>query len=203
MEPLIADALKTFRAGGPKGWSFTQTTEGDGHSRVERYDARQPEFAPWTLLQQDGRAPTEDETRDYREKLSRRSRGGVGPQVTDQLDLATISKLDETADRVTYRCRLKEGESGDATAQHLVATIRIHKPTLTVECLEIESTGPFSPVFGVNIAEMKTTLLYSLPDDERPSLLQKTETRVRGRAFLLKSLDADMTVTFSDYEKVW
>lgn len=47
---------------------------------------------------------------------------------------------------------------------------------------------------------MKTTMTYSQPEGDRPSLLQKSVTHVLGRAFWVKSLDADTTVTFFDYE---
>lgn len=197
----LAAALANFRAEGPKGWSFTQTTEGDGRSRVERYDAAQPDFARWTLVQQDGRAPTTEETRDYQEKLSRRSRGGTPPRLVDQLDLLHVAIVNEAPDRIAYRARLQPGEAGDKTAEFLFATMVVHTPTQTVESFEIAAMEPFSPVWGVNIAEMKTTMLYSLPSGDRPSLLQKTVTRVRGRAFFFKSLDADLVVTFAEYQK--
>lgn len=202
-DPALEAALKSFRTEGPKGWSFTQTTEADGQSRVEHHDAAQPAFARWSLVQVDGRAPTADEIQDYNEKASRRSRAGTAPRLNDQIDLATITVAHDTPERTTYRARLKEGEDGDATAQFLVATLVLHKPTATIETFEIASTEPFSPVLGVNIAEMKTVMSYSLPEGDRPSLLQKSVTRLRGRAFFLKSLDADMTVTFADYKKAF
>ena len=194
-------ALKTFRTDGPKGWSFVQTTSGDGHSRVERYDGFQPEFNRWSLLKENDRPPTEAEFNDYKEKLSRRSRGGTAPQLTDQLDLNTLEITGQTSDRLTCRTKLKPGEKGDRTAAFLRATLVIHTPTHTIESFELSADQPFSPTWGVNIAEMRTTLRYSLPDGTRPSLLQETSTRLRGRAFYFKSLDADMTVTFTLYER--
>lgn len=199
--PMLAEALKRFRMEGPRGWSFTQTTVAEGHSRVERYDAAQPDFSRWTLLQEDGRSPTDDERQDYREKLSRRSRGGTAPPLLNQLDLKTVSAAEENSERVTYRCHLTPGDRGDETAKYLVATLVIHKPTKTVESFELSSQEPFSPTFGVRIAEMQTRLTYSLPHDDRPSLLLKSLTRLRGRAFWVKSLDADMVVSFTDYER--
>jgi hypothetical protein len=201
IRPLLDEALKTFRTEGPKGWSFTQTTRGEDHSRVERYDAAQPEFDRWTLLQQDDRAPTPEEAQDYREKLSRRSRGGTAPRLTDQLDLTTLALVSEQGDRATLSARLKPGESGDRTAKYLVARIGLHKPSRTIETFELAAEAPFSPTLGVKISAMKTTLTYSLPDGDRPSLLQSSTTHLRGRAFFFKSLDADMTVTFTDYER--
>ena len=198
---VVETAFKSFRTEGPKGWSFVQTTSGDGHSRVERYDAFQPEFNRWTLLKENDRPPTEEELTDYKEKLSRRSRGGTAPQLTEQLDLSTLEVVTQTADRLTCRSKLKPGEKGDATAAHLRATVVIHTPTHTIESFELSADQPFSPTWFVNISEMRTTLRYSLPEGTRPSLLQESTTHLRGRAFYLKSLDADMTVTFTEYER--
>lgn len=199
--PILAEALKRFRTEGPRGWSFTQTTSAEGHSRVERYDAAQPDFNRWSLLREDGHEPTADQRDDYREKLSRRSRGGTAPPLLDQLDFKTLTVVEENSERVTYRCPLKPSESGDETAKHLVATLALHKPTHTIESFELASREPFAPTFGVRIAEMQTRLTYSLPEADRPSFLLKNTTRLRGRAFWFKSLDADMVVTFTDYER--
>lgn len=197
----LAAALKTFRTDAPRGWSFTQTTEGDGHSRVERYDAAQPEFDRWTLLKQDGRAVTAEEQTDYKQKLTRRSSNATAPLITDQLDLSSPEVVTETAERVTYRCRLKPGEADDKTAAFLRVTLIVHKPTHTIVSLEISSIGEFSPTFGVKIAEMKTLMTYSLPAGDLPGLPQTVATRLRGRAFFVKSLDAEMTVAYADYVK--
>lgn len=197
----LAAALKDFRSDPPKGWSFTQTTAAEGRSTVERCDAARPEFDRWKLLQKDGRAPTAEELRTYGEGRSRRSRAGTAPKLTDQLDLTTVETVAQTPERATYRCRLRPGETRDQTAPHLRATLVLHRPTRTIESVELASAEPFSPTFGVKIAELKTTMTYSLPRGETPSLPQQVTTRVRGRAFMLKSLDADMTVTFSDYER--
>ncbi len=197
----LTAALKTFRTDAPRGWSFTQTTDGEGHTRVERYDAARPDFDRWTLLKHDGFPPTPEEQNDYKQKLTRRSSNSTAPLITDQLDLTHPEIVADTPDRATYRCGLKPGESGDKTAAFLRVTLVVHKPTQTVESLEISSAGEFHPTWGVTIAEMKTVMTYSLPAGDTPSLPQKIVTRLRGRAFLVKSLDADMTVAYADYVK--
>lgn len=199
--PDLATALKTFRTDAPRGWSFTQTTHAQGQSRVEHFDAARPEFERWTLLKQDGLTPSNDEQNDYRQKLTRRSSNRTAPLITEQLDLSHPETVSETPGRATYRCRLKPGEAGDKTAAFLRVTLVVDKPTHCIESLEIASTGEFSPTFGVKIVEMKTVMTYSLPSANTPSLPLTVATRLRGRAFLVKSLDAEMTVGFSDYAK--
>ena len=201
LPPDVAAVLKDFRTEPPRGWSFTQTTSAEGETVVERSNAAKPEFERWDLLQKNGRAPTPDEAAHYHEMLTRRSRGGTAPRITEQLDSATAELVAENAERATYRFKLLPGEAGDRTAAFLRATVVLHKPTRTIESFEIASTGEFSPTFGVRIAEMRTTMTYSLPTAESPSLPQKVATRLRGRAFWVKSLDAEMTMLFSDYVK--
>ena len=200
--PELAKALEPFRSDPPRGWSFTQTTSAEGKSTVERSDATKPEFDRWSLVQKNGRAPTTEELKEYAEARSRRSRAGTAPNLSEQLVLDALETIGESPERVTYRCPLRPGESRDKTALALRATLVVHKPTHTIESVELTNTEPFNPTFGVKISALKTVMTYTLPTGEMPSLPHKVDTHVRGTAFVFKSLDADMTVTFSDYVKV-
>jgi hypothetical protein len=198
----LAAALQTFRADPPRGWSFTQTTRAEGKSTIERCDASKPEFDRWSLIEKDGRPPSPAALKDYAEARSRRSRTGTAPKLVDQFVFEALETLADTTERATYRCPLRPGESRDNTATFLRATIVVHKPTHTIESIQLANLTPFSPTFAVKIAELKTVMTYSLPSGDLPSLPQKVETHVRGNAFLFKSLDADMSVIFSDYVRV-
>src|SRR5688500_7554913 len=79
--PELAKALETFRSEAPRGWSFTQTTNAEGKSTVERYDATKPEFDRWSLVEKNGRAPEAQELKEYAEARSRRSRTGTAPKL--------------------------------------------------------------------------------------------------------------------------
>lgn len=197
----LKTALQNFRAEAPRTWSYTQTTVSAGRSTVEFCDATKPEFDRWSLQRKDGRPPTDAETREYFEIRSRRSRGGTAPKLVEQLDLSTVVTLASDDVRTTFRCRLLPGEASDRTANFLRATLVLHRPTATVESLELRNTEPFNPTFGIQIREMHTRLTYSLPVGDVPSLPQKVETLVRGTAYWFKSLDAEMTITFHDYER--
>jgi hypothetical protein len=139
---------------------------------------------------------------DYADARSRRSRTGTAPRITEQLLLETLETVGETPERATYRCRLRRGENRDRTAEHLRATLVLHRASGALESITLASTEPFRPGFGVSIAEMKTEMIYALPGaTEAPSLPQRVVSRVRGTAFWFKSLDAEMSVVFSDYER--
>jgi len=193
-------ALKLFRAEGARGWAFNQTTESGGKSLFEHYDPAKPEFSRWTLLKKNGAAPTEPELKEYRERLSRRTSGNTAPNVKDQIDPASCELVQADEVRASYRFNLRPGASDDSSAAHMSATFTLHKSTETIERVELNAFEPFSPMFIVKINDAKTTITYSLPENGRPSLLQQIAVHIRGRALWFKSLDEDMTVTYSDHE---
>ncbi|MFT3870955.1 MAG: hypothetical protein QM715_21080 [Nibricoccus sp.] len=200
--PELAHALKTYRAEGAMNWAYVQTTESSkGQSLVEHYDPSKPQFSRWTLLKKNGAAPKESDLKDYRDRLSRRT-NGTAPNIKDQIDPATCEIATEDAERASYRFKLLTTDKADRSAAHMNAVFTLHKPTGTIECVTLSSFEPFSPMFSVKVNEASTTIEYSLPTSERPTLLQKIAVRMRGSVMWFKSLDEDMTVTYSEYTYV-
>lgn len=199
MPAELAAALKEFRAEGPKGWSFVQTTAGENKSLVERFDPLGKNFVQWTLLKKDGVPPTADEVEKYNQRKASRSSNETAPNVKDQLAPDSCEIVSENAERGIYRFSLVPADKNDTAAAHMRATFTLHRPTGTIERVELASIGPFSPVFFVDIKEAATVMNYSLPTDGRPSLLQEVRMKVRGRAMWVRSLDQDLSVVYSDY----
>lgn len=200
--PLPADIvtpLAAFRAEGSWGWAFTQSTSSADKSLVERYDPARPDFHRWALVEKDGRAPTAQELEDYRQQQSRRSGGLNAPNVKDQIDPASAELVADDGTRATWRFGLVPGGFDDSSAAHMAVEFTLHRPTQTIERVELASFEPFYPVLGVKIKEARTILHYTLPADDRPTLLLDVTMRVRGRAFWFKSLDSDLTITYTDH----
>ncbi len=195
----LAAALKDFRTEGPRGWGFTQTSIASAHSRVEQFNPAGRDSVQWTLVQQDGRAPNEEEAGKYKELKARRSSNENAPNVKDQINTDSCEILSESAEQGVYRFQLKTGDKDDQSAAFMRVTYTLHRPTQTIEKIELASTEPFSPVFMVKIAEARTVMTYTRPESGRPSLLKEVAVKVRGRAMWVKSLDEDMTVAYSDY----
>jgi len=202
-EPVPAEfreALKSYQSEGTRGWAFTQSTQGAGQSLVERFDPRLTEFHRWTLVEKDGRAPTPAETKTYNEQQTRRTRGETAPNVKDQIDEPTAERVSDDGTRATWRFRLKATDKDDRSAAHMTAAFTLHRPTSTIERMELSSFESFKPVMGIHIDEARTVIEYSLPEGERPTLLRTITVRLRGRAWWFKSLDQDLSVDYTGFE---
>jgi hypothetical protein len=202
-DPVPADfnkALDTFKAEGTRGWSFTQTTETEKEKLVEHFDPSKQDSARWTILQKDGHAPTEKDKQEYADKLSRRGGGETAPDVVQQIDRKAATRVSDDAQKSVYSFRLKPGGKDDSSAIYMVATFTYDKATHTFEKVELSNIQAFSPMFAVKIQEAHTVIYYQLPTADRPTLLDHITLQIRGRALIIRSLDEDMTVSYSDYK---
>lgn len=196
--PELEAALKEFRTEGSKSWAFTQTTAGDGKKLVERYDPRGKNFLHWTLLETEGRAPTKDETDKYNQRKTSRSSNEHAPNVKDQIAPGSCEVISETPERGVYQFTLNPADSGDSGAKYWKATFTLHRPTKTIEQVEMHTTEAFRPVMMVKVEEARTVITYTLPEGDRPTLLQNITVKVRASSWFGKR-DQDLTVAYSDY----
>lgn len=200
VSPLPADlsaALDSFRAEGPKGWAFTQTTRGDNKDVVERYDPRQRGSLRWTLLQKDGRPPTEEEQRRYRDT---RPPLDSSANVAAQLDRATATLAARDEHTTTYEFRLIPGSAEDKVAAHMRARVTLHHATGAIVRVEMFTAEGFKPATSLVIDEARTTMAYSLPTDTLPSLPQEVTMHVRGKRFWIRDFEEKVVSTYSDHE---
>lgn len=198
--PALAKALDSFHTEGTPGWGFVQSTvSATEKSLVERFEPAKPDFTRWTLLKKDGRDPTPEETKDYSEKQTRRTHGGQAPDMKKQLDLDSCTLIKDDGTLAVYRFRLKAGGDDDTSAAHMACFFTLHQPSGSIAEVELSNIEPFSPVFTVKVVEARTRLTYSQPADGQPVLLQKVEMRMRGTAMWFRSMDNDLTITYSDY----
>jgi hypothetical protein len=201
LPPDLARALDGFRAEGPKGWAFTQTTSGEGKTRVERYDPRQRGSSRWTLLSENGKPPTEAEQQRYRDT---RPPMDASSHLAAQFDRAAASLVSEDAatGAATYEFALKPASETDAAAAHMRARVTLHRPSGAIVRVELFNFRPFKPASSLRVVEARTTLSYSVPADGGPALPIESSMHVRGQRFWFRDFEQTVTSTFTEHEDV-
>jgi len=199
LPPELAHALDHFRAEGPKGWAFTQTTSGGGKERVERYDPRQRGARRWTLLSEKGATPTEEEQQRYRDTRPLFDSSSNLASQFDRERAALVSQDEQTA---VYEFALKPASDTDTAAAHMRARVTLDRPTGAIVRVELFNFRPFNPAFSLFIEEARTTLVYAPPADGRPALPLESTMTVRGKRFWIRDFEQTVTSRFSDHEDV-
>ena len=196
LPPELTTALDHFRAEGPKGWSFTQTTTGDGKDRVERYNPRERGSARWTLISEKGAAPTEAEQQRYRDT---RPPYDSASNLAAQLDRARAALVGQDERSATYEFALKPASDGDTAAAHMRARVTLDRPTGAIVRVELFNFRPFKPAGSLTIEEARTTLVYAPPAEGVPSLPLESSMKVRGKRFWFSGFEQTVTSKFSDH----
>lgn len=199
LPPELTEALEHFRAEGPKGWAFTQTTKGDGKDRVERYDPRQRGAARWTLLQEKGVAPTEAEQQRYRDS---RPLYDAASNLASQFDRQRVALIEQDERASTYEFALIPASEKDTAAAHMRARVVVDRPTRAIVRVDLYNFRSFKPASSITIEEARTTLVYAPPADGRPAIPLESTMHVRGKRFWFRSFEQKVTSTFSDHENM-
>lgn len=193
----LASALDHFRAEGPKGWAFTQTTSGEGKNRVERYDPRRRGSARWTLLLENGAAPTEEEQRRYRDT---RPPLDASSHLAAQFDRAAVSLVSRDSASAVYEFALKPASETDTAADHMRARATLDLAAGAIVRVELFNFRPFKPASSLVIEEARTVLVYAPPADGRPALPLESTMTVKGKRFWFRDFEQTVTSRFTDHE---
>lgn len=196
-------ALDSFQPGVPAGWACTLTTTRNDYTLVERFDPSRPVGGQWTLLQYQGRAPTEEEAKKYRK--SRPSDSSVGPQANFQkgdVEPGSLTLVREDAERAEFKGAFRDESAGaDRMLGHLVLNLTVSKQRPHVEKYTLSLPEPYSPVLGVKMNELQVEAVYLPPESDRPPLPSTHTSRFVGRILLISTGEA-LRVTFSDFARV-
>lgn len=216
LPPIVEQALETMERSDQEGYAYRMTkTDGDG-TLVAAFDPAKPQGQTWKLLLQNGKAPTEKELETFRKeraerdkqraeelKKSKEKAGKKGDQsLREMISPESVQLISETADRASFRFKMRaDDDDAKVFADAVRGTLVISKAAPHVESLDLASTGEIKPITGVKISEFRLTLSFLPPDSQGQALPSSVHSVVKGRAMLVKKLDADATITFSDYER--
>lgn len=202
LPPYFSDALARFTSDAPRGWAYTLTTTREGDTSVERFDPSRPKGGEWTLLERNGRAATADEIERYlRYKASSTPPTARATFEKGDLDRASFELVREDAATAVFRGRFRE-DLKEPLLAHLVLELQITKADPAVESFTMRLVAPFTPALGVKMHELEVAMEFSPPTGDRPSLPRASRSRFRGRLFFFKSIEEDLRITYSDFQRV-
>jgi len=204
MPDYLREALANFSQEVPAGWAYTLTTVRNNEARTTaRFDPAQPPAERWTLLELNGRAPTDKEAAQYRRAVS--GGGSAAPQGNFQrsdIDPATIQLVSEDADRGEFTCDFRaESTGGDKMLGHLRLRLVVRRLQPHVERFSLELKEPYSPVLGVKMRELLVRMHFTPPAADRPGLPAAHSSRFLGSIFFI-GMEENLELSYTDYARV-
>ena len=201
--PLALKALDTLDSFERDAWSYTQVTDEDDVTKVERHDASKPDGERWTLLSIDGRTPTAREMESYRKEKEERDRRRKESDDDGDVDRSSIRLTAETSQRATFTFKPKASGGMEAKfADKVVGTLVVNKDGGWAERFELRNTEEIAPIPGVKVSAFRLSLTFQRHAATNHIVPAAIDFSMRGRAFVLKSLDQDRSTRYSDFVRV-
>lgn len=204
MPDYVKEALAKFSPEVPAGWAYTLTTVRNNEARTAaRFDPARPPAERWTLLELNGRLPSDKEALQYRRAAT--AGGSAAPQANFQrsdIDPATVQLVREDAERGEFTCAFRDESTGaDKMLGHLRLRLVVARQQPHVEQFTLELKEPYSPVLGVKMRELLVRMHFSPPTAAHPSLPSAHSSRFLGRIFFI-GMEENLELTYSDYRPV-
>jgi len=200
---LVDKAIGAMKEERRDGWAFRMTTVEDGERKVESYDPSKPEGLRWTLEEDEGAVPTDEEMAKYREKKAKKLEKTKRLNVDQLVREGSTRLVSETATHAVYSFKVNsEDDREEKVLHHLDGLMTINKDGPWVEKVELGAPGAFSPIPMVSIREISTVMTFDhLPESTVPGPMT-FRSHIRGTAFFFKRIVSDVDVTFSDWRYV-
>ncbi|MGV3590621.1 MAG: hypothetical protein ACO1PZ_02960 [Gammaproteobacteria bacterium] len=203
-------------------WAYTTTVDDKrrGEVRVRRIDPSQPDFRQRDrLVSVNGEPPSERRLAKHERQLERRERRRQRtgrrehedpdrpyerPGLEKERFLAALVpgsiQLDrQDGDLLYLRFRAME-EGREKVFENLRGMLVLDTREEYIKELRLTPAGPIHPFFLTTVDDAYLSVRFELIDGEP---FQTSATwRLLGQALIVKNLDADMEVTWEDFEKV-
>jgi len=206
LPPLVERAFSFMEQTRIDDWNYTVTSRDSDGTLVERHVASRPERSRWQLLSKDGEAPTADDLDDYEKVRARRERERVEREkqteniLESMVEPGSVVLVSETEARATYQFRMngKHAKAGKF-AEQLRGVMVVDKKVPFVELAELHNVDDLRAATGVKIAGFEMVLRWTRNEATGAVVPSSIHTRIEGRAFLVKKIDEDSTVVFSEF----
>lgn len=205
---LLREALAPYR-GERERWAYTETTIGHLRNRkgvekagmhtVARYDPSLPEDEQWTLIETNGRPPSDKEKAEFLRQHSTKP-GGKSVSISGKPDFDHIVVREETPESVTYELPVVSGR-GPKVAEKLSVLVRVNKTGKVVEEAHICLRENFRVKAVVKVSGLNATATLRRVDPQYPPQVVSIRGNFGG-SFLFMKFNGEQEVTRTDFRRV-
>ena len=197
----VSEALAGFTTDAPAGWAYTLTTRRGGEISVERYDPSAADGRRWTLLQHNGKSATPEEIDRY--SRYRVTTNAMSPRATfrrGDINTSSLTLIGRTAEEEQYTCTFRS-DVDDPLLNRLELRLWIAVQPTRITRYSLHLLTPYSPILGMKVENLEVTVTLSPPGSDRSPLPLTSHSIFHGRFLLLKSVDEEVEVSYSAFER--
>lgn len=205
---ILTSALHGFDPDYKNDWAYTETVTKSDEMTVGRYDPRRD--PNWTLESYNERVPTPEEIERFAGDKSDRDNDSEDDghdddedrrNIADMVQIDTLSLVEET-DQHWILNFIPRDDDDEKFMQFMNGSLKIVKDGHYLAWIDIHSNKPFKPHFGVKVKKFLTRLQFAPAAPGGPVVPMSVDVSIELRAFMVKTVNENVSIRFADYENV-
>ena len=204
---LLEAALQKLQAD-ENHWAYTQTTqvfdrqgEPEDGVTVERFDPSLPYDQQWTLLQQDGRAPTAREERAWRKRKDREMKRREEKSLGEIMDLERAREVERYAGQVVFEVPLQPGASRRLPAEKFAVLMAVDESSATLSEFMLKTTDSFRALGGEKVDRIEIKADFAMVDPQYVPQPRRIVASGAGRLLFFR-VGGSAEITWSEFKRV-
>ena len=203
----VLQALQQVKGTSHQDWGYVvkryENEEGQVTSSIEQFRPDYDYPQRWTLVEKNGRKPSEKEANAFiREKQKREKDKSKGSafKLDKMIIKDTLHLISETPNQFEMGFDVLIERLGDEAQENLNGVLVYNKQENFLQQVRINNDEPFSPMFMVDISQFNLTMNFFKVDNA--VLPQEFRMDMKGRMSFITDIDEVSVDTFTDYQFV-
>lgn len=183
---------------------FTKKTISNDLKMTEKYNGFSKNDVKWFLLEKNGKKPSNEELKKYKEKKLIESEKKKSKE--NRLNLSTMFKkgtvklLKEENGKIVYSF-LPENDSKEEEKmmKNVKGEVIVNKNKMVIESIILKNIKPFSPTFSVKVKLFKMEMKFKPIEEGNFYVLDTISTEMQGKLMGLKNISQKTKVFYLNY----
>ena len=204
--PLLDTAFQKLLAD-EDHWAYTQIIRRSykvKRETVERFDPSKPDDQQWTLVQFDGKAPTEPQLKSWQKRKQKEVRRREEKSLGDLINLSDAKLYGETGDIATYEVPLQKDEKNRFPPEKFLVLMSVDKKRQELEHVNVtlRQSQSFRMKGVANVDSVAIEAAFKTIDEKyapQPTCITASGS---GKVLGLFKVGQSAEITWTDHRRV-
>ena len=208
VKQLVEHAIDQLEQTSRQHWAYQidryENEEGDITSSIERFHPGNSQATKWTLLQLNGKTPTEKQQAKFRKekaerKKDREKKNSYTIALRELINIDSIKhiSIDETYHYLAFDVTLSQ--LSDKANKELAGKLYYNREGAFIERIEISNNDSFSPIFGAKITDLNLNIYFIKRADD--ILPRQQDMTMKGTFAFFTEIDEVSKDIYSNYKR--
>ncbi|TQV87082.1 hypothetical protein [Aliikangiella coralliicola] len=203
----VETSIKQFEDMDRKRWSFKvvryEDEEGDVTTSTEVYTPNEDKFKRWSLLELNGKTPTQKQIKKFIKKKVKASKkkdddsANYSIRLRELIDIDSLNLTNENETHKTMSFDVYIEKLGDDAIGKLDGELTFSKHQQYIDSIQITNNSEFSPVFSASITDFK--LVFKFKKMKNAILPVENSMDMKGSFAFFTEIDETSNERYSDY----